>query len=108
MNETMIGIRDLKAHLGHYLRRVRAGESLVITARGEPVGRLIPAAPPTPVNIEARVADIVAAGFAEWNGQPYAPGAPVAVNRGPRAVADLLIEDREPEWWSYILPEGQA
>ncbi len=107
MSETTIGIRDLKAHLGHYLRRVRAGESLVITARGEPIGRLIPAATATPANIEARVADLVAAGLVEWNGQPYAPPAPVIVNRGPRCVSDLLSEDREPAWWAYTFSEAQ-
>ncbi len=108
MTETNVGVRDLKTHLGRYLRRVRAGESLVITARGEPIGRLIPTATPTPANLEARVADLVEAGLVEWNGQPYAPAAPAVVNRGPRTASDLLVEDREPEWWSYGLPEGEA
>ncbi len=107
MTETRIGVRDLKTHLGHYLRRVRAGESLVITARGKPVGRLIPATSPSPTDLAARVADLVAAGLVEWNEEPYAPGAPVAVNRGPRCVSDLLVEDREPDWWSYTFPEAE-
>jgi prevent-host-death family protein len=107
MSEMIVGIRELKAHLGRYLRRVKAGESLVITVRGEPVGRIVPTAPPTPASLEARIRDMVAAGLAEWNGQPYMPGEPVAVNRGPRCVSDLLVEDREPEWWDYALPGAQ-
>lgn len=35
-----VGIRELKARLSHYLERVRAGETVVITHRGRPVARV--------------------------------------------------------------------
>jgi len=41
----MIGSRELKTRLGGYLRQVRAGRTLVITDRGEPVAELKPLRP---------------------------------------------------------------
>ena len=37
-----VGVRELKTRLGGYLRQVRAGRTLVITDRGEPVAELKP------------------------------------------------------------------
>jgi antitoxin (DNA-binding transcriptional repressor) of toxin-antitoxin stability system len=39
---TTVGIRELKNHLSHYLRMVRAGETVVITDRGEIVAEINP------------------------------------------------------------------
>ncbi len=39
-----IGIREARQHLSRYASRVRAGESFVITDRGEEVARLVPPA----------------------------------------------------------------
>lgn len=39
-----IGVRELRQHASRYLARVSAGESLQITDRGRPVGRLVPPA----------------------------------------------------------------
>lgn len=36
------GIRDLRNHLSQYLDRVRSGEEIVVTDRGEAVARLVP------------------------------------------------------------------
>ena len=40
-----VGARDLKTHLGKHLRRVRAGHTLVITDRGEPIAEIRVLAP---------------------------------------------------------------
>ena len=37
-----VSISDLKARLSRYLRRVRAGQEVLITDRGRPVARLVP------------------------------------------------------------------
>ena len=37
-----VGVRDLKNRLSEYLRRVRSGESVLITDRGEVVAELLP------------------------------------------------------------------
>ncbi len=108
MSETTVGVRELKAHLSRYLRRVKAGESLIITSRGEPVGRLIPARPSTTEGEEARIAAMVAAGLAQWNGERFQPREPVAVNQGPGTVSDLVVEDREPAWWADFFKTEDA
>ena len=51
-----VGIRELKSHLSHYLRRVKAGETLIITERGKPIGRIVPESQP----LEERLAHLVA------------------------------------------------
>lgn len=37
-----VSVSELKARLSEHLRRVRAGEELLITDRGNPVARLVP------------------------------------------------------------------
>lgn len=39
-----VGVRELRQNLSKYLARVKAGEELVVTERGEEVARLIPTA----------------------------------------------------------------
>lgn len=41
---TSVGVRELRQHLNRYLDRVKAGETLVVTKRGRPIARLVPAA----------------------------------------------------------------
>ena len=42
MADKVVGARELKTRLGTYLRRVRGGETLLVTDRGEPVAELRP------------------------------------------------------------------
>ncbi len=42
MKKTAVGSRELKTRLGTYLRKVRQGQTLVITERGRPVAELRP------------------------------------------------------------------
>ena len=54
-----VGARELKTRLGHYLRRVRAGETLVVTDRGEPAAELRPvvtSASPVDARLERLIA----------------------------------------------------
>ena len=85
-----VGVRELKARLSEYLRRVRTGETIVITDHGRPVGRIVPAGEP----LAARLQGMVEAGSLAWSGQRLEPIVPVARVRGERGVADLLIEER--------------
>ncbi len=88
---TRVGIRELKSRLSHYLRLVKAGESVEIAERGTPIGRIVP----TIVPIEDRIEAMAQSGLVLWNRHKLTPIAPVARVRGKRTVADLLIEDRE-------------
>ena len=89
--ETEAGIRELKARLSAYLRRVKAGETLVITERGKPIGRIVPVSQSVPDQLEL----LVQAGLVAWNGQKLSRIAPVAQVKEDRSVAELLLENRE-------------
>lgn len=85
-----VGVRELRNHLSRYLRRVREGELLVITDRGEPVGELVPVAGGAGAE---RARALVRAGRARWSG-----GKPRGLAGAPRprkgAVSAAVIEDR--------------
>jgi prevent-host-death family protein len=93
VNELIVGVRELKAHMGSYLRVVREGGTLLITDRGAPVGRIVPVSRSrkTP---EQLAAALVEAGMASWGGGKLEPLDPPAKLRGGKTVSDLLVEDR--------------
>lgn len=91
MSSTVVGVRELKANLSAFLRRVKAGSTIVITDRGRPVGRIVPERP----SLEAKLRDLGEAGVIAWSGERLRPVQPPARTRGTRTVADLLLEDRE-------------
>jgi prevent-host-death family protein len=89
--EAEAGIRELKARLSAYLRRVKAGETLVITERGKPIGRIVPISQTMQDQLEL----LVQAGLVAWNGQKLSRIAPVAQAKEDSSVAELLLENRE-------------
>jgi len=82
-----VGIRELRADLSRYLKRVREGEEILVTDRGTPIARI------TPADGRSKLDELIAAGV-------LTP----PVNRGPRKVpkpmkikggiSDLVIEQR--------------
>lgn len=40
-----IGVRELRQHASRYLARVREGETIEVTSRGQPIARLAPIVP---------------------------------------------------------------
>lgn len=91
MAQSPVSIRELKSRLSHYLRLTRKGESVVITDRGVPIGRIVPMGQ----DLGQRVAAMCEAGQAQWSGRKLAPRKPVAKVRGKGTVAQLVVEDRE-------------
>lgn len=91
MAQSLVSIRELKSRLSHYLRLTRKGESVVITDRGVPIGRIVPMGQ----DLGQRMAAMCEAGQAQWNGRKLAPRKPVAKRRGKGTVAQLVVEDRE-------------
>jgi prevent-host-death family protein len=85
-----VGVRELRDNLSEYLRRVREGELLVITDRGQPIGELGPAAAGRNAR---RAMEIARKGAASWSG-----GKPKGLVRAPQPrsglVSDAVIEDR--------------
>ena len=91
MRQSLVSIRELKSRLSHYLRLAREGESVVITDRGVPVGRIVPIGQ----DLSERIAAMQKTGQLQWSGRKLRPCKPVAKVRGRGSVARLLIEDRE-------------
>lgn len=90
--DTLTTVRELKARLSTYLRRVEAGETVTITRHGKPVGRIVP----VEATLEARLRALEQAGLLVWNGERLPALAPVAHTEGAITVAQLLVEDRAP------------
>jgi prevent-host-death family protein len=59
MAHVTVGIRELKAQLSKYVKQVKAGETVVITERGKPIGRIVPTEP----SLEARLKELEQAGL---------------------------------------------
>ena len=91
MSEVTVGVRDLKARLSEYLRRVRSGQTIVITDHGQIIGRILPAEQP----LDEHLRSLQEAGLLAWNEQMLGPIDPPAVNRSHRTLADLIVEMRE-------------
>jgi prevent-host-death family protein len=86
-----VGTRELKSKLSEYMRRVKGGETILVTERGRAIGQIIPIKP----TIQEKLQIVVVAGLAEWNGKKVKPGKPAAINRGAKQISDLVAEDRD-------------
>jgi prevent-host-death family protein len=91
MAEVRVGTRELKSKLSEYLRRVKAGETIIVTERGKTIGQIVPVRR----TLEEKLKAMVDAGLADWNGQKLKPHNPTVVNRGPKQLSDLVSEDRD-------------
>ena len=91
MAQMTVEIRDLKAQLNKTIQQVKAGETVIITERGKPIGRIVPTEPST----ETRLKELEQAGVLAWSGSKLLPAAPVAQTRGEKTVAEMLLKDRE-------------
>ena len=84
-----VGVRDLKASLSAYLRRVAAGESVVVTDHGRPVARLVPPDMPD------RLSLLIREGRLNWTGRRLAPSRTRPKLRGGGAtLAHIVARDR--------------
>jgi prevent-host-death family protein len=90
LKQTIVDVAELSDHLSHYLRLVKAGETVEITEGGVPIGRIVTTLGPSEGAIEA----MVRLGLVAWNGQRLPRAERVARVTGRPTVADLLIEDR--------------
>ena len=89
-----VGSRELKTRLGTYLERVRRGETILVTDRGQPVAELRPV-PTTDDPNEAALQRMEAEGLIT-RGTPgqLSPRQPIRLPPGV-SVSDLIRADRE-------------
>ncbi|MGH9788923.1 MAG: type II toxin-antitoxin system Phd/YefM family antitoxin [Candidatus Acidiferrales bacterium] len=89
-----VGTRELKNRQGHYIRRVRRGETLLITVRGKTVAKLSPAdgdiAEVSP--LEARLHELAAQGHLRLARRRPKPFKPLPARGKP--ASQIIIEDR--------------
>lgn len=93
-------VRDLKAHLSEYLRRVADGEEIQVTLRGRVVARL---SPPLAVAEDPQVYEVNALARLDalpWvrpgdGGKPRGSDRPIPWQPGQPTLSDLLLDDRE-------------
>ena len=91
MTTNLVGARELKTRLGAHLRRVRQGQTLVVTDRGHPVAELRPLQ--TESGPEAALAALTAKGsVTRHRTQSLQPFHPIA-SRGS-SVESAVLDDR--------------
>lgn len=91
MAQLTVGIRDLKAQLSEYLRQVKAGETVVITEHGRPIGRIVP----EPESLEERIQRLVDSGELLWSGEHLPSFEPAGKNAGDVLISDIVADLRE-------------
>ena len=85
-----VGVRELKANLSAYLRRVQAGQRVTVTDRGRAIAELVPAEP-APALEWAHA--MVARGHAKWIGGKPA-GLKSRVRSRGTLTSRMVIQDR--------------
>ena len=82
-----VGIRELRADLSRWVKRVRAGEEIVVTDRGKPVARLLP------MDGQRKIDRLIAAGLVSPAPKPW-HGSPPRPVKAKGLVSDLVAEQR--------------
>ena len=92
-----ISVRELKNHLSKYLRRVQAGEEMVVTSHKRVVAKLVPpnrSGEAYEQGEDALVERLKSMPWIRWaGGKPEArPG--ISVKKGDGTIAESLLDDR--------------
>ena len=89
-----VAVRELKDHLSEYLKRVSAGEEVVVTSHGKPVARLAPLR--EPVDEASALARIRSQPWVRpgKGGQLEPVAKPMASIQGESSLSDWVLEDR--------------
>ncbi len=82
-----VGIRELRADLSRFVKRVRAGEEITVTDRGKPVARLVP------FSGESKLDRLIREGRVTPAPRPRVkrPEPPIT---GAGPLSDIVLEDR--------------
>jgi prevent-host-death family protein len=91
--EKSVGVRELRDGLTRYLGRVRRGDRLVITDRGQPVALLLPYRRGKSTSRAERLAALFASGQIIPAQRRFMKRPPLIRTRG-RSMAELVAEDR--------------
>ena len=87
-----VGSREFKNRQGYYLRRVRKGETLLVTDRGKPIARVVPASEWDTLSLEEKLDELARQGHIRRGKGPFPPVKPVP-SRG-KLASEMILEDR--------------
>ena len=93
--DSQVGSRELKTRLGKYLRLVREGRTLIVTARGEPIAELRPLQRAGESKLQSRFRRLVAEGkmtLGRLEGLQHRE--PVTVLGDSQRLSQAVAEDR--------------
>jgi prevent-host-death family protein len=94
MSTQTVGSRELKVRLGTYLRRVRSGQRLVVTDRGQPIAELRPIEAGT--DTDAILVELEARGMVTRpTRKGLTPFTPVKLRRKGKTASQIVVDDRE-------------
>lgn len=92
-----VSVRELKARLSEYLRRVQRGEEVMITHHGRPIGRIVPVGE-APERAEAAVLRKLRRipGIRMGSGgKPLGSSTPIRIGPAERTLADIVLGNRD-------------
>jgi prevent-host-death family protein len=82
-----VGIRELRADLSRFIKRVREGEEIVVTDRGKAVARIVP------LDGQRKIDQLIAAGIVKPAPRPWSGELPKPIE-GAGPLSDIVLEDR--------------
>ncbi len=82
-----VGIRELRADLSRWVKRVRAGEEIVVTDRGRPVARLVQ------LDGERKLDRLIREGVVTPAPNPWRGPLPKPIE-GVGPLSDIVLDDR--------------
>ena len=90
-----VGSRELKNRLGRYLGLVGKGETIIVTDRGKPVARIIPAGtePVESKSVSDVLKQLEAEGHLRLGTRPFKRIKPIRVKGKP--MSQMILEDRD-------------
>lgn len=93
-----VSVRELKARLSEYLRKLRPGDEITVTSHGKPVARLLaPRARPRQRSAEEEAIDLLRR--QPWirpgsGGKPRLPKQIVRMKPGEQTLSEIVSEQR--------------
>jgi prevent-host-death family protein len=88
-----VGCRELKTRLGAYMRRVKAGATIIVTERGQPIAELRPLAMGT--GLEERLNQLAARGVVSREVREPSPLQQFRPIATARPASQALLEERD-------------
>jgi prevent-host-death family protein len=85
-----VGIRKLKQNLSRYLKRVKAGERILVTDRNKEIAIILPTGKKPQ---DQKLLELIQRGAVHWSGGRPAGIASRIPSRG-KAVSEAVLEDR--------------